>query len=458
MPEGIGRPSDAHPVMVRFAPSPTGYLHVGNVRTALFNWLFARRHEGRFMLRLDDTDEARSKPEYAETIADDLGWLGLDHDADVRQSDRHDAYVAAVERLKQAGRLYACYETPEELSLRRRTQRARGQPPVYDRDALHLSAADKRAHEAAGRAPYWRFLLDREVVAWTDLVQGESHIDAASLSDPVLVRADGRPLYTLSSVVDDAEFGISHIIRGADHVANTAVQIQLFQALGAVVPVFAHHSLMVGPGGEELSKRAGALSLGETRAEGIEPLAVLSLLARLGTSDPVEPFAGMEPLIAGFDLAKLGRAPVHFDPAELRALNARLLGTLPYAAVADRLRALDVGGGVAFWDAVRPNLHVLGEARDWWQVVEGPIVPAVEDADADLVAQAAALLPAEPWDDATWPAWTKAVQAATGRKGRALFRPLRLALTGREHGPELKSLLPLIGRDRAQARLRGLRA
>jgi glutamyl-tRNA synthetase len=458
MPEGIGRPSDARPVVVRFAPSPTGHLHVGNIRTALFNWLFARGRGGRFLLRLDDTDEARSKPEYAESIADDLGWLGLDHDAVARQSDRYEAYAAAVEQLKQAGRLYACYETPEELSLRRRTQRTRGLPPVYDRAALHLTEAEKRAQEAAGRAPYWRLLLDREVVAWTDLVQGESHIDAASLSDPVLVRADGRPLYTLSSVVDDAEFGISHVIRGADHVANTAVQIQLFRALGAAAPAFAHHSLMVGPGGEELSKRAGALSLRETRAEGIEPMAVLSLLARLGTSDPVEPFADIAPLVAGFDLGKLGRAPVHFDPAELRALNARLLGTLPHAAVAERLRALGVGGGAAFWDAVRPNLHTLDEARDWWRVVEGPVAPTVEEADAELVAQAAALLPAEPWDDATWPAWTKAVQAATGHKGRALFRPLRLALTGREHGPELKSLLPLIGRDRAQARLRGQRA
>lgn len=452
------RPSDARPVVVRFAPSPTGYLHVGNIRTALFNWLFARRHGGRVLLRFDDTDDARSTPEYAEAIAEDLGWLGLAWDAAVRQTGRYDAYAAAVERLKQAGRLYACYETPEELSLRRRTQRARGLPPVYDRAALRLTAAEKRAHEAAGRAPYWRFLLDREAVSWTDLVQGNSHIDAASLSDPVLVRADGRPLYTLSSVVDDAEFGISHVIRGADHVANTAVQIQLFRALGAAAPVFAHHSLMVGPGGEELSKRAGALSVRAARAEGIEPMAVLSLLARLGTSDPVEVFGDIAPLVAGFDLAKLGRAPVHFDPAELRALNARLLGMLPFAAVADRLRALGVDGGAPFWDAVRSNLQTLDEARGWWQVVGGPVAPALDDADADLAAQAAAFLPAEPWDHTTWPAWTTAVQAATGRKGRALFRPLRLALTGREHGPELKSLLPLIGRDRAQARLRGQRA
>lgn len=440
-------------VLVRFAPSPTGYLHVGNARTALFNWLFARKARGRFLLRLDDTDEARSRPEYAEAILEDLDWLGLDHDLFARQSDREGAYRAAAQRLKEAGWLYPCYETPEELALRRRVQRARGLPPVYDRAALNLSEEQRRAYEAEDRQPYWRFLLRQGAVSWNDIIHGETTIDAASLSDPVLVRADGRPLYTLSSVVDDAEFGITHVIRGADHIANTAVQIQLFQALDADLPMFAHHSLMVGAEGEELSKRTGALSLRSLREEGIEPLALLSLLARLGTSDPVEPIPEYEALIEGFDLAKLGRAPVHFDRAELRALNAHLLAMLPYEAVAERLAASGVRHAEAFWNAVRPNLHAFSEIADWWSVVEGSVAPVRPE--PDFLARAAALLPGEPWDEGTWGAWTKAVAAETRRKGRDLFRPLRLALTGREHGPELKCLLPLIGRAKALKRLAG---
>lgn len=440
-------------VTVRFAPSPTGFLHVGNARTALFNWLFARRHGGRFLLRLDDTDCERSRPDYAEAIPEDLGWLGLCHDLFARQSERMERYAAAADALRAAGRLYPCYETAEELEAKRRRQRARGRPPVYDRAALRLGPEERAAYERQGRRPHWRFLLDREAVAWTDLVHGPVRVDAGSLSDPVLLREDERPLYTLSSVVDDLDFAISHVIRGADHLANTAVQIQLFHALGGQPPAFAHHALLVGPRGEELSKRLGGFSLRELRARGIEPLALTSLLARLGSADPVVVRTSLEALAAEFDLSRLGRAPARFDPAELDALNARLLSELPYEAVRDRLEALGIAGGPDFWAAVRANLRRLDEAAEWWRIVAGPLAPVIEE--AEFARAAAALLPEGEWSAETWSEWTARLKAATGRKGRDLFRPLRLALTGREHGPEMKNLLPLIGPERARARLSG---
>lgn len=440
-------------VTVRFAPSPTGFLHVGNARTALFNWLFARRHGGRFLLRLDDTDCERSRPDYAEAIPEDLGWLGLCHDLFARQSERMARYAAAADALRTAGRLYPCYETAEELEAKRRRQRARGRPPVYDRAALRLGPEERAAYERQGRRPHWRFLLDREAVAWTDLVHGPVRVDAGSLSDPVLLREDERPLYTLSSVVDDLDFAISHVIRGADHLANTAVQIQLFHALGGQPPAFAHHALLVGPRGEELSKRLGGFSLRELRARGIEPLALTSLLARLGSADPVVVRTSLEALAAEFDLSRLGRAPARFDPAELDALNARLLSELPYEAVRDRLEALGIAGGPDFWAAVRANLRRLDEAAEWWRIVAGPLAPVIEE--AEFARAAAALLPEGEWSAETWSEWTARLKAATGRKGRDLFRPLRLALTGREHGPEMKNLLPLIGPERARARLSG---
>ncbi len=440
-------------VTVRFAPSPTGRLHAGNIRTALINFLFARKTGGRLILRLDDTDRERSTEEFAQGIREDLAWLGIAYAEEVHQSDRFAHYAKAVEKLKSAGRLYPAYETPEELELKRKRQLARGKPPVYDRAALNLTAEERARLEAEGRKPHWRFKLETRDVAWEDLVRGRQHVDASSLSDPVLVRADGTYLYTLPSVVDDIDLRITHVIRGEDHVVNTAPQIQLFEALGAPPPSFGHHSLLVNVDGQALSKRDRSISIKGMREEGIEALAVASYCATIGTSDPVAPHANLDELVPSFDFAKLSRAPARFDPAELRALNAKLLHMLPYEAVAGRLEAMGVEGGAAFWEAVRGNLTVLGDAKAWWNVVTGPLSPII--ADRDLCHRAGELLPPEPWNDETWERWSQAVKEATGAKGKALFQPLRLALTGRQHGPELKHLLPLMGRERALARLEG---
>ena len=444
-------------ILVRFAPSPTGRLHVGNVKAAIVNWLFARARGGRFQLRIDDTDAERSTEAYRAAISRDLAWLGLDWDECFRQSDRLDRYAAAAEALKAAGRLYPCYETPDELERQRRRARARGRPPIYDRAALGLGADDIAALEATGRRPHWRFQLEPGPIAWPDLIRGPVRFEAAALSDPVLIRADGRPLYTLSSVVDDGETGVSHVIRGEDHVTNTAAQAQLFQALGFPVPAFGHFALLVGADGEPLGKRLGGLTIEALRRDGVEPLAILSLLARLGTSDPVEARASLADLVAGFDIARFGRAAARFDPIELEHVNARVLHLLPFEAVADRLRRLGLADAdAAFWLAVRPNLTRLSDALAWHRVIEGPIEPEI--VDPDFTAAAARLLPDGPFDPETWKSWTGAVKTATGAKGRDLFRPLRLALTGVEHGPEMKNLLPLIGRARAAARLSGEKA
>ncbi len=454
------------PRKVRFAPSPTGRLHIGNIRTALYNWLYAHQAGGgQFLLRLDDTDAERSREEFAEGIREDLRWLGLNWDREARQSERISRYQEIVAKLKQQGRLYPCYETAEELERKRKRLAARGKPPIYDRAGLFLTEAEKRALEAEGRKPHWRFLLDnftddprqieRRDICWTDLVRGEQRVDIGSLSDPVLIRADGSYLYTLPSVVDDIDFGITDIIRGEDHVANTAVQIDLFAALGAEAPNFGHHNLLTGADGRALSKRLGALAVASFRERGFEPLAVVSHAATIGTSDPVAPFSDMAALAANFSFAKLSRAPARFDEKELAAVNARLLHELPYEAVEARLAEIGVAPerAAAFWEAVRPNLHVFEDVKPWWDIVRGAFAPVIED--RDFVATAAQLLPPEPWDEQTWAVWTAAIKAQTGRKGKALFRPLRLALTGREQGPELKKLLPLIGREKAHARLAG---
>lgn len=439
---------------VRFAPSPTGLIHVGNLRPALLNWLYARREGGTFLLRFDDTDAERSREEFVEAIREDLRWLGLEWDSEARQSARFDIYAAAVAKLKAAGRLYPCYETPDELERRRKRQLSRGLPPVYDRAALTLTEQERAAHEAGGRKPHWRFLLEERAVIWEDAIRGDQSIDAASLSDPVLVREDGTYLYTLPSVVDDIDLRITHVIRGEDHVANTGVQIQIFEALGARPPSFAHHNLLIGADGQALSKRLGSLSIRSMREEGLEPLAVLSHSATIGTSNPVAPYKSLTALAEIFSFAKLSRASARFDIDELRSLNAKLLQELEYSEVASRLEALGIHGGQAFWEAVRPNLRSFNEAAEWWRVVAGPIQPEIHS--PDLLAVAREALPPEPWSQATWHEWTEAIKAGTGAKGKALFQPLRLALTGAEHGPDLKSLLPLIGRERASARLAGL--
>jgi glutamyl-tRNA synthetase len=439
--------------IVRFAPSPTGRIHIGNLRPALLNWLFARRDGGTFLLRFDDTDQERSREEYVDGIREDLRWLGLDWDIEARQSDRFAHYAAAVEALKAAGRLYACHETPDELERRRKRQLAQGLPPVYDRAALKLTPEERRSLETEGRPPHWRFLLEDRTVAWDDLIRGAQTIKASSLSDPVLVRADGTYLYTFTSVVDDIAFGITHVIRGEDHVANTGVQIQIFEALDAAPPAFAHHNLLVGADGQALSKRLGSLSIRSFREEGLEPLAVLSHSATIGTSHAVAPYKSLNALASLFDFDKLSRAPARFDTEELKSLNARLLQELDYSEVAARLDAAAIGGGEAFWNAVRGNLRIFDDVKRWWDIVNGQITPEIES--EDLLAAALEVLPAEPWTETTWGEWTEAVKKSSGVKGKALFHPLRLALTGRGDGPELRHLLPVIGRDKAAARLRG---
>ncbi|WP_026608172.1 glutamate--tRNA ligase [Methylocapsa acidiphila] len=449
-----------HPI-VRFAPSPTGHIHIGNARTALLNFLYAKKHRGEFILRFDDTDLERSREEYAQAIEVDLAWLGVAPNAIFRQSERIALYHAAAEALRAAGRLYPCYETAEELERKRKRQQARGQPPVYDRAALELSAADRARLEAEGRKPHWRFKLEHKTVRWNDLVRGESHIDSASLSDPVLLREDGSYLYTLPSVVDDLDRRVNLIIRGEDHVTNTAVQIQLFEALIAhrggagAVPNFAHHNLLSSASGEGLSKRTGALSIGSLREQGLESLAVAAAAVLIGSAVALHPVASLDELAAALDLGQISRTQTRFDPAELANLSARTLHGLSFEAVRDRLAAHDIAGykAGAFWLAVRGNLASFLDVVDWWRVVDGEIQPVAED--AEFLEQARNVLPEEPWDEKSWAAWTKVLKDQTGRKGRALFHPLRLALTGQETGPELAVLLPLIGKVKASARLSG---
>lgn len=431
-------------VVTRFAPSPTGTLHVGNVRTALHNWLWARKNGGRFLLRIDDTDLERSKEEYVEAIRADLGWLGFDIDGEERQSARFALYEAEFEKLKTAGRVYACYETPEELDIRRKVLLSRGLPPVYER-----KSADAPVPE--GVAPHWRFRLDHDApIEWTDMVRGQQHFEPKTMSDPVVRRADGSWLYLLPSVIDDIAMGITHVVRGEDHVSNTAAQIQMFDALGAAPPAFAHEALLVGSEGK-LSKRLGSLGMASLREAGIEPIALAALLARLGTSDPVEPVTSLAPLIESIDFARFGRAPARFDEAELALINQKILHHTDHEAVADRLPAAITA---ARWHAIRPNLMTVAEAADWVAVFDGPFVPPPADpADRTVIAAAAAAAPGVDWGTDPWHALTGAVKEATGAKGRALFLPLRRALTGRDHGPDMGELLPLIAKGEAIARL-----
>lgn len=440
-------------VKVRFAPSPTGKIHVGNVRAALWNWLFARKSGGTFVLRIDDTDRERSTQAYEDGIRADLAWLGLSYDETFSQSERFASYDAAADKLRAEGFLYPCYETAEEIDRKRKIQRARGLPPVYDRAALSLTADQIAAFEAEGRKPHWRFKLTQTPVAWNDLIRGETTVDTASVSDPVLIREDGMYLYTLPSCVDDIDANITHVMRGEDHVTNTGVQIEIIKALGGEPPQFAHHSLLVGADGQGLSKRLGSLSIEAMREDGLEPAAITSLLAKLGTADPVLPQPDLMALAASFDFERIGRAPARFDMAELEALNAKLLHETPYEKVADRLEKLGVSR--ALWEAVKGNIMRLKDAADWIAVVDGEIDPVIDNAE---FANAAAALVPDRLDAESWTLFTNAVKEKTGAKGKALFMPLRHALTGRERGPEMAILFPLIGAERARARLRGERA
>ncbi len=432
--------------VTRFAPSPTGYLHIGNLRAALFNWLIARKAGGTFILRLDDTDPERSEERFVDAIREDLEWLGLDWDREERQSLRLDRYNAAADRLRADGRLYEAFETPTELDLKRKKLLNMGRPPVYDRSALNLSDSEKDALRTERGAGHWRFKLDHERIEWTDQILSDISIDAASVSDPVLIRGDGQYLYTMASVVDDMEMGVTHVVRGSDHVTNTATQIQMITALGGTPPEFAHHSLLTGPQGEALSKRLGTLALRDLRARGVEPMAVLSLMARLGSSDPVELRSALDEIIDGFDVTRFGSAPTKFDEADLGPLSARVIGALPYAAMADDLRAMGVPDSLAerFWEVVRENIETRAEATDWWALFRDGATPVVADDDKDFVAEAFGLLPEPPYTPETWGSWTAAVKDATGRKGKSLFMPLRLAVTGRQRGPEMADVMTLL--------------
>lgn len=436
---------------VRFAPSPTGLLHVGNARIALANWCLARHRGGRFLLRLDDTDTERSKPEYATAIEEDLRWLGLDWDERLAQSDRLDRYAAAAEKLKAAGRLYPCLETEEELEFKREQRRRQGKAPIYDRAALKMTKDQLDRAIANGKQPHWRFKLSHDSMEWRDGVLGPRKVKLSSLSDPVLIRADGSFLYTFTSVVDDLETGITDVIRGEDHVTNTAIQLDILAALGGHPRGmrFAHLPLLTDADGGPLSKRTGSVGLRQLRRDGVEPAALVGYLLALGSS--MDPVPGMPADLApSYDLANVSKSAARFDTKQLLALNRKWLHGLCFDAVKDRLPE---GATEAFWLAVRGNLDLFREVRDWWDVASGAIVPLADPADAELLRAAAETLPAEPWDEATWPAWTAAIGAATGRKGKALFMPLRRALTGEEHGPDLKVFLPLIGRARAAERL-----
>ncbi len=446
-------------VKVRFAPSPTGKLHVGNVRTALMNVLFARGQGGQVLLRIDDTDLERSTAAFEDAIRADLTWLGLSWDETFKQSERFDKYEAAKTALIEQGLLYPCYETEDELDRKRKIQRAQGKPPVYDRAALSLTDDDKAKLDAEGRKPHWRFKLSGGRIEWTDLVRGPSHIETNSVSDPILIRADGSYLYTLPSVVDDLDSEVTHIIRGEDHVTNSAAQIEIFEALGGKgsAPAMGHMALLVGADGDKLSKRLGSLSIEDLRdLDGFEPMAICSLLAKIGTSDAVDVRSALQQLADEFDFGKLSRTPARFDPEELKRLNAKLVHAMDYADVHDRLAALDADGGEAFWSAVRPNLTVVKDVVEWARLIEGPVTPAIADEDVDFAAQAAELLPEGALTQDSWGAWTSALKEATGRKGKSLFLPLRMALTGQQRGPEMADLLPLIGAEKAKARLKGV--
>ncbi len=430
----------------RFAPSPTGWLHIGNLRAALMNYAIARQRGGTFILRIDDTDTERSRPEYVEGIKDALTWLGLDWDRIEYQSARMDRYLAAKERLIEMGRVYECFETPVELDLKRKKQLNMGKPPVYDRAALDLREAEKDRLRAERGGSHWRFKLDHERIEWTDGILGDISIDAASVSDPVLIKESGQILYTFASVVDDTEMGVTDIVRGADHVTNTATQIQIIKALGGKVPSFAHHSLLTGPDGEKLSKRLGNLSLKDLRAQGIEPMAILSLMSRLGSSEPVELRSTVQDVVDGFDVSKFGAAPTKFDPADLEPMTARVNAAKPFAEVAGMVAALGVPARLAekFWSVVRENITYLADMGSWWELFRDGTSAVVDAEDAEFIASALGMLGEPPYDDQTWATWSNAVKEASGRKGKQLFMPIRKAVTGRERGPEMADVMALM--------------
>ena len=439
--------------ITRFAPSPTGYIHVGNLRTALMNYLIARKAGGTFILRIDDTDPVRSDEKYVDGIKQDLEWLGLQWDKVERQSERLDRYADAAEKLRSIDRFYEAFETPTELDLKRKKQLNMGKPPVYDRAALNLSTEERDALRTERGDGVWRFKLDQERINWKDGILGDISIDAASVSDPVLIRGDGQFLYTIASVVDDTDMGVTNVVRGSDHVTNTATQIQIMKALGMTPPSFAHHSLLTGPQGEALSKRLGTLALRDLREQGVQPMALLSMMARLGSSDPMELRSEMSELIDGFEVSSFGTAPTKFDVSDLFPLTANVLQVKPLADVADQIADLGVPADLAetFWTVTRDNITTLKDLAAWWTLFSEGADPVIDDEDAEFVAQAMDMLPEGPFDDTTWKTWTGAVKEATGRKGKGLFMPLRKALTGQSHGPDMSASMTLLQVVKARA-------
>lgn len=447
-------------VKVRFAPSPTGKLHVGNIRAALVTWLFARKNNGHFFLRIDDTDLERSKQEYVDAIKTDLTWLGLNWDSTARQSERTSRYEDLIQKLKNDGRLYPCYETEDELGLKRKSLMSQGKPPLYDRASLNLNDDQIKAYEAEGRKPHWRFKLEHTPIEWNDHIRGQVAFHGADLSDPVLIRENGSPLYHLCSVIDDIDFEITHVIRGEDHVANTATHVQMFEALGAKVPEFAHYALLAGKDGGKLSKRLGALSIENMRDDmGYEAMAINSVIAKLGTSDNIDAYDSLEKLVEEFDFSKFARSIAKFDDEEIARINTKLIHEMDYQTAKPKLEAIGLSAiDEEFWNGVRSNITCLKDVKEWWEIARGEIAPAIESDDADYTAQAAEQLPTSQWDETTWDAWINDVKQSTGRKGKLLFMPLRKALTGMEYGPELRVILPLIGPEKATKRLKGTKA
>ena len=429
----------------RFAPSPTGHLHVGNLRTALFNYLIARQMDGTFVLRIDDTDPVRSKPKYVDSIKRDLEWLGLYWDQIEFQSNRLEQYAQTAEKLRDMGKLYECFESSLELDLKRKKQLNMGKPPVYDRSGLTLSKKQKDSLRVESNG-YWRFMLDQSRIDWADGILGETSIDVASVSDPVLIRGDGQVLYTLASICDDTDMGVSYVVRGSDHVTNTATQIQIIQALSGNVPKFAHHSLLVGSKGEGLSKRLGSLALGDMREAGLQPMALLSHLAKLGSSEPVELMGSLDEIILGFDLTTFGASPTKFDQMDLAPLTMKYLQGLSASDIIADILALGVPPEKAedFWNIVRMNISTLKDLSAWWDLMEKGAEPKIDDQDREFVLKAVSLLPPGQFDANTWKTWTQNVTEVTGRSGKNLYMPLRQALTGMSHGPDMGHLLPFL--------------
>ena len=444
-------------VITRFAPSPTGFLHIGNFRAALMNYLLAKKSSGIFILRIDDTDRERSKQKYVDAIKIDLEWLGLEWDRIEYQSARLDLYNSASEKLRSIDLLYECFETPSELDLKRKKQLNMGKPPVYDRAAVALSDQEKSKLRSVRGDGHWRFKLEQNRIEWNDGILKDLSIDAASVSDPVLIRADGQYLYTLASVVDDIDMEITHVVRGSDHVTNTATQIQMIKALGGDIPNFSHHSLLTGPGGEALSKRLGTLALKDLRDAGIQPAALVSLMARLGSSQPVELRLTIDEIAKDFDLSIFGSAPTKFDEKDLYPLTHRYLQTLNLNDIQKNLASLGVPAHLAqsFWDVTRENIDTLNDLSVWWDIFSKGAEPVINQADHKFVEKALSVLPPEPFDESTWSKWTEEVKQLTGRKGKQLFMPLRLALTGKERGPDMSKVLPLLQNIKAKQILDG---